>query len=159
MYLSRIPLNGALNETMRALSSPNMLHGAVAHSLGVDGQRSLWRVDWLKEAPYLLVLSGSQPDFRNIASRYGYPTEERPWEIKPYGPLLERLCDGQRWRFRLRANPVRSSIDEKDEGSGRGKVFAHVTVEQQKQWLVSRGKTGGFAVENGAFNVVHSQWV
>ena len=158
MYLSRIPLNIAKIETMRALTSPNMLHGAVAHSLDTDGKRSLWRIDWLKEEPYLLVLSHSQPDFFDIARRYGFSPDECPWEIKPYDPFLDRLCNGQQWRFRLRANPVRSSAFNKDEKEGRGKVFAHVTVEQQKHWLSLRGNPNGFVVENSAFDVVHSQW-
>lgn len=158
MYLSRIPLNMAKIETMRALTSPNMLHGAVAHSLDTDGQRSLWRIDWLKEDPYLLVLSHNQPDFHEIAHRYGFFPDECQWEIKPYDPFLERLCNGQQWRFRLRANPVHSSACIKAEKTGRGKIFALVTVNQQKQWLASRSNSNGFTLENGAFDAVHSQW-
>ena len=159
MFLSRIALDTKRRETMRALASPRLLHGAVEQSCSGGKQRKLWRIDWLGETCYLLVLSEKKPDFANLEKQFGYRNPAQKWETRDYGPLLSRLQSGQVWRFRLRANPVRSSFREKEETTGRGKVFAHVTHDQQKQWLRSRAEACGFALEEDAFDVVHTQWL
>jgi CRISPR system Cascade subunit CasE len=143
---------------MQSFTSPQLLHGAVEQSFEGCRRRNLWRIDWLGDLCYLLVLSDKEPDFTHIAEQFGYPDSEQLWETKNYDPLLERLQVGQVWRFRLRANPIRSSSRNKDETSGRGQVFAHVTQEQQKQWLLSRAEACGFALEDKTFSVVHTQW-
>lgn len=158
MYLSRIALNTKQRETMRALDMPKLLHGAVESSFPGERQRNLWRIDWLGDVCYLLVLSTERPDFTYLVEQFGFPDSDRCWETKDYDPLLARLQVGQSWRFRLCANPTRSSPREKDEASGRGKVFAHVTKEQQRQWLIRRAEDCGFLLENNAFDVVYSQW-
>ena len=162
MYLSRIALNANRRETMRVLALPQVLHGAVESSFPRSAdrnrERTLWRVDYLKETCYLLVLSKQRPDFTQIAEQFGYPYAERPWETKDYDQLLARLQLGQVWRFRLRANPVHSSFQEKGEPSGRGKVFAHVTQEQQRQWFFERAEACGFMLKENAFDIVHTEW-
>ena len=159
MYLSRIALDTKKRETMRALALPQLLHGAVEQSFEGSRQRNLWRIDWLDDVCYLLVLSAERPDFSHVAEQFGYPDSERRWETQDYDLLLERLKSGQIWRFRLRANPVRSSSKEKDEALGRGKVFAHVTQEQQRQWLITRAEACGFTLEENSFDIVHTQWM
>jgi CRISPR system Cascade subunit CasE len=156
MYLSRISLNIKRRETMRALASPQLMHGAVERSFEGDRLRNLWRIDWLGDVCYLLVLSAKQPDFTHIADQFGYLDEA--WETKNYDTLLARLKVGESWRFRLRANPIRSSFKEKDETTGRGKVFAHVTQEQQRKWLIMRANTCGFKLEENEFDVMHTEW-
>lgn len=158
MYLSRIMLDAKKRETMRALSSPHILHGAVEQSFAVKNRRKLWRIDWLNDACYLLVLSEEEPDFTHIANQFGYMSSESLWETKDYHLLLSRLQVGQDWHFRLCANPTRSSFQEKDEASGRGKVFAHVTQDQQRQWLFLKAEPCGFQLEENEFDVVHTQW-
>lgn len=159
MYLSRIALDTNRRETMKALTSPQLLHGAVEQSFHGRRQRNLWRIDWLGGKCYLLVLSTDKPDLSSIAEQFGHPQTELPWETKIYDQLLARLQVGQAWRFRLRANPVHSSSKDKDAESGRGKVFAHVTQTQQKQWLLARAEANGFMLKEDAFDVVHTQWV
>jgi CRISPR system Cascade subunit CasE len=142
---------------MRALAWPQLLHAAVEYSCpGKSGQRKLWRIDWLGEACYLLLLSPGRPDFTPIIENFGYA--EGRGESKDYSFLLDRLQRGQVWRFRLRANPVRYSAKDKDEPSDRGKVFAHVTSEQQRQWLLERAENSGFLLAADAFEVVHTEW-
>jgi CRISPR system Cascade subunit CasE len=159
MYLSRIALNESRRETMEALTSPQLLHGAVEQSFDGSRKRNLWRVDWLGGACYLLVLSSGQPHLSHIAEQFGYPQTEKPWDTKSYDKLLTRLQAGQTWQFRLRANPVRNSFQDQDKDLGRGKVFAHVTQAQQKQWLLSRAEACGFTLAEDEFDVVHTQWV
>lgn len=162
MYLSRIPLNVKRRDTMRALALPHIVHGAVESSfplkLDENRKRILWRVDYVRETCYLLVLSAEQPDFLHISKQFGYEYCEQKWETKNYNPLLARLQSGQVWRFRLRANPVQNSFKEKNETSGRGKIFAHVTQQQQMQWLTDRAQVCGFSLDENAFNVVHTEW-
>jgi len=162
MFLSRIQLNVNLRDTMQALSSPKIIHNTVLtsflHSPDTGHERTLWRVDYLGEKCFLLVLSAQQPDLTHIEERFGYAQSEPKWETKNYDLLLNRIDTGQTWRFRLRANPVRSSSKEKDPISRRGKVFAHVTTEQQKQWLLSRAKNCGFLVDENEFDVVFTEW-
>jgi CRISPR system Cascade subunit CasE len=144
---------------MWALASPHVLHGAVESSfprrLNEKRERILWRVDYVPDTCNLLVLSAKQPDFLHIARQFGY---EQKWETKNYNSLLARLQTGQVWRFRLRANPVHSSCIEKSETSGRGKIFAHVTQQQQRQWFIARAQACGFSLDENAFDVVHAEW-
>lgn len=160
MFLSRIKLNEKRRETMEALASPHLLHSAVDSSFQGDRQRNLWRVDWLNDTCYLLVLSpNDRMDFSHITEKFGYVDMGFNWETKNYETLLTRLKPGQVWQFRLCANPVRSSFREKDSNTGRGKVFAHVTHEQQKQWLLNRAKDYGFILDESLFDVVNSEWL
>jgi len=147
---------------MRALASPHVLHGAVESSfpsrLDKNRERILWRVDYVRDTCYLMVLSADQPEGLEIGIQFGYEHLEPKWETKNYNPLLARLQSDQVWRFRLRGNPVHSSGKEKDETSGRGKVFAHVTQQQQRQWLIVRAQSCGFSLDDNAFDVVHTEW-
>lgn len=164
MYLSRIALNPRRKSTMTALASPQMLHAAVESSFPPDlaeKYRNLWRIDRLGSALYLLVLSNSKPDFSHIVEQFGWPGSEKKWETKNYAQLMERIEAGQRWHFRLRANPVHSvkqtgGIDEQ-ETTKRGKVYAHVTVQQQEQWLLERAAKYGFNLQKDSFCVVQHE--
>jgi CRISPR system Cascade subunit CasE len=165
MYLSRVMLNDRKRATQRALASPQIIHGAVESSFSRNGhvpasarKRLLWRVDYVADKCCLLLLSEDRPDLTSLVWQFGYPDLQPHGETKVYDSFLERLRNGQRWQFRLRANPVRSSAREADERTGRGKVFAHVTREQQKQWLMKRAEGYGFAVKPEEFTVVHTEW-
>lgn len=155
VFLSRVYLDDNNRETMRLMSSPEMLHGAVERAFESRGPRRLWRVDGVAGRCCLLVLSPDMPDFSQLVHRYGFPGETPAWLTRPYQQLLDRLREGQTWQFRLKANPVRSLSVEQ---GARGKVMAHVTTHQQKEWLLSRAGACGFALEPDAFEVMHTQW-
>lgn len=158
MYLSRIRLNVRRRETQKALVLLQPMHAAIEQSFNEHGRRNLWRIDWLENNCYLLVLSEQPPDFSKIVERYGYGSDGNGWETKNYSQLLERLKEGQNWQFRLRANPTRSSSKEKNKATGRGRVFAHVTPAQQKQWLIEKAATRGFSLSDETFDVIDTQW-
>jgi CRISPR system Cascade subunit CasE len=158
LYLSRVSLNVKRRETQQALVLLQQMHAAVEQSFTEHGHRNLWRVDWFDNVCYLLVLSEHQPDFSHIVERFGYVEADGDWETKNYSLLLVRLKEGQTWQFRLRANPTRSSFKEKSTETGRGKVFAHVTQTQQKQWLIDKAAPLGFSVSEETFDIVHTQW-
>lgn len=151
MYLSRIELNTALRETMKALASLSMLHGAVEGSFEGERTRRLWRLDELNGKKYVLILSEEKPDLRRFSEQFGFPGE---YETKDYSPLLERITEGGKWQFRLTANPVVS----KPDGSGkRGKIMPHITPEHQKRWLSERAEKLGFSLELDGFQVIRSK--
>lgn len=158
MYISRIALNTYRTKTMTALASPQVLHATVESSFppGIHKQgRNLWRVERLGDALYLLVLSSEKPDFSHIIDQFGWPNSEQTAETKDYSRLLNQIETGQLWRFRLRANPVHSAKTKGD--LQRGKVYAHVTVKQQEQWLIERSEKYGFNIEKDSFRVVQRE--
>ena len=164
MYLSRIALNIHRKSTLAALASPQKLHAAVESSFPpgpeTDG-RNLWRIDKLDNDFYLLVLSNERPDFSHIVEQFGWPGAEQGWETKNYVQFVERIETGQRWQFRLRANPVHSVKPagglKAPKPTQRGKVYAHVTVQQQEQWLLERAEKYGFKLQEGSFRVVQRE--
>jgi CRISPR system Cascade subunit CasE len=149
---------------MVALASPQRLHAMVESSYPTSTEKSgrnLWRIDRLRNALYLLVLSNRKPDFSHIVEQLGWPGSEQKWETRNYTPFLERIKTGQRWQFRLRANPVHSVKQAGESGTQehikRGKIYAHVTVQQQEQWLQERAAKYGFKLQEGSFSVVQRE--
>lgn len=164
MYLSRIALNEHRRDTMAALASPYKIHAAVESSFPPDEsvkKRNLWRIDRLGNNIYLLVLSKQRPDFTHVVEQYGWPRSIQKWETKSYTSLIDQIKIGQKWQFRLRANPVHSvrqgdGIQENDDAK-RGRVYAHVTVRQQEEWLLERAAKNGFALTESSFRVIHRE--
>lgn len=146
MYLSRVELNISNRETMRAIVSPKIFHGAVEHSFDGSRMRRLWRIDDLNGKKYILILSEDIPNLEQFAAKFGF---EGKYEIKNYSLLLNKISDGGIWRFRLTANPSIKS---------NGKVMAHITSYYQKKWLLDRAKDRGFSLNDDDFQIVHSKW-
>ncbi len=165
MYLSRIEVNPRRRETVRALTSPQILHAALEAGFpsGTKDEHAgvrnlLWRTDRLKGSLYILVQSVRRPDFTHVIEQFGWPASGQTWETREYGAFLEKLEQGQKWRFRLSANPVHSVNGAKENGK-RGEVKAHVTVEQQRKWLLDKSAALGFSVEKEEMDVVHRETV
>lgn len=148
MYLTRFPINRARRGAHKLLGSPQAMHAAVLCSFppqspAPDG-RVLWRVDRNGPGMVLYVLSPDRPDLTHLVEQAGWPVSDvEPWQTRSYEGLLDRLQNGQRWAFRLRANPVKAAKDI-------GKRVAHVTVAQQVQWLLDRTEVNGFAIPEGS---------
>ena len=128
MYLSRIKLNTQKRETMKALVNPQQIHGAIEVLNGEPSEasdaadeknraRSLWRIDTLGGEMYLLVLTQDRPKLSRAAEQLGYGGINV--ETKSYDPLLARIAEGSRWRFRLTANPTKSIKREDDPQAGK----------------------------------------
>lgn len=155
MFLSRIPLDRYNRNTLRALSSLSIFHGAVENSFTGDRKRNLWRIDRLGEQLYLLLLSDHEPELSSFCSQFGQ--EDLSYETKSYDGLLDRIKKGDKWRFRLTANPTKSISNQKNEK--RGKVVAHVTTDFQKKWFVEKSKKNGFSVTENSFDIVESRQI
>lgn len=135
MYLSRVALEHTNVNAVKALSSPQVMHAMLKNCLPDNDESSMWRIDRLNGKVYVLLKSKAVPTqgvFSNTT-----------WETLAYDTFLEKIENGQIWRFRLCANPVHSV---KAEGQSRGKVYAHVTVAQQLEWLLKRTAAHGFSV-------------
>ncbi len=152
MYLSRIKLNTTLSKTMSAMVSPNLIHGAI-ESCDKDGRtRKLWRIDSLRGEEYLLVLTENRLDFTPLTEQFGYIGD---FESRCYDGFLEKITDGSKWQFRLKANPV---IHQKSNDGKRGKILAHITPTHQEEWLRKQSSKYGFALNDGEWLVTASRW-
>lgn len=149
MYMTRMELDTARRATVLALASPNLLHGAIESSFPGERKRRLWRVDSLNGRRYLLIVSEDRPDLTAACTQFG--VEGGNWETRDYAPFLSRIEAGSRWHFRLAVNPTISKAQKQGE---RGRVYAHITVEQQKNWLLCRAEKHGFHLDESDFDVV-----
>lgn len=149
MFLSRVELNEYRRDTMKAMASPQIMHAAVMASFQafdcVDDGRILWRTDRLGNVIYLIVQSPKKPDFTHIIEQFGRPATDQSWDTVEYDPHLNRMVNGSRWAFRLRANPTYSVMED---GKTRGKVCHHITAEQQLKWLFEKASKCGFRLES-----------
>ena len=160
MYLTQMHLNPSRRGTRWLLASPQRMHAAVLSSFppgttaeSPDG-RILWRVDSSDsdKTLTLYVSSPTKPDLTGIIEQAGWPATDHGWRTASTATLLDRLATGQRWGFRLTANPVHNVAVPGE----RGKRLGHVTVGHQQQWFLDRAAGWGFAVDDTAL-AVHSR--
>lgn len=154
MYLSRIPIDMSKRESLRAMNSSSVFHGALESCFEGERTRKLWRIDHLNGQDYILVLSNEKPELSSFCNQFSY--DEKRYETKDYNILLNKIKDGTVWRFRLTANPTRSI--HTIEGAKRGKVVAHITNDYQKKWLLERAEKNGFEIDESGFDVVEIKW-
>lgn len=147
MYLSTFAFNPTRRGAQRLLSSPHALHAAVLAGFPdpspTETGRVLWRLDNIDHQTRLYIVSPQRPDLTHLAEQAGWPSLDESWRVRDYGPLLDRIEHGHRYRFRLTANPTRSTRSSPTE---RGKPHGHVTVAQQEKWLLDRQGNAGFEV-------------
>lgn len=147
MFLTRMQINPRRRGARKLIGSPHAMHAAVNAAFPdarptAEG-RILWRLDVHSDQRVLLfVASPDRPDFTHLVEQAGWPTTEA-WSTQPYEPLLGSLRAGQRWQFRLTANPVHSA---RRDGWADTKPLGHITVKQQEQWLLDRAPKLGFAL-------------
>ncbi len=103
----------------------------------------LWRMDLADHLANVFIVSPRMPDLTSLAEQGGWPLLPETKITRPYAPLLSRIESGHRYAFRLTANPTRSRAET---GADRGKVYGHVTVAQQEEWLLSRQERAGFRI-------------
>ena len=150
MFLSRFEINPARRAARELLASPQALHAAVLAAFPAgqardehESGRVLWRLDTVAHQVTLYLVSPDKPDLTHLVESVGWPTTQG-WDTRDYDPLLQRLHAGDRWAFRLTANPVSSR--RKTIASEHSQRFGHVTVAQQTQWLLDRAEHRGFAI-------------
>lgn len=147
MYLTRFEINPARREARTLIASPQKVHAAVLAAFpdgatDKDSGRVLWRLDDGRHDVVLYLVSPDKPDLTHLAETVGRPTYG--WDTRDYAALLDRLTTGDRWAFRLLANPVRNA--RKNPDAARTQRFAHVTAEQQRGWFLRQAHRHGFSV-------------
>ena len=152
MYLTRIKLDMTKTNTMKALVCPSRFHGAIESAESDGRTRKLWRIDELGGEKYLLILSEKELDFSNVSDQFG---AEKP-QTKCYDTLLDRVKNGGKWQFRLKANPV---IHKKDTNSHRGRPVGLIGNKQQEEWLKKQALKNGFSLEDGMWLVTEFKYV
>lgn len=156
MYMSRMYLNPQRRQSRELLANPQKMHAAVLSSFppGVsettDEGRVLWRIDRMRESIALYVVSPAVPSFEHLQEQAGW-SQERSWQSSDYTQMLNRIIKGQKYAFRLTANPVHTVTED---GVKRRK--AHITPEYQLAWLRDREDQIGasFASETGELTAI-----
>lgn len=163
MYLSRLVLNGRSRDARSWLADCHALHRLIMSGfpdLDSRDARSqlgvLHRVERMTDPPAVPVIVQSRVEPRWAADPEAIIDIDGP---KPLDHLLERIQGGERFRFRLRANPSRRvhrratlGLDpekprqrpEKPESAGKRVELAR--EEDQLGWLRRKGEASGFAL-------------
>jgi CRISPR system Cascade subunit CasE len=150
MFLTRFTIDPARRGARKLLASPQVMHAAVRAAFAAaedherPGARTLWRLDTAANGTVQLYLvSPGPPDLTHLVNQAGLSTAEA-WTTRAYDGLLASLCPGQRWAFRLTANPThsgRKTAEAKDT-----QRFGRLRAEEQAQWLADRSARCGFAL-------------
>ncbi|MDO4258507.1 MAG: type I-E CRISPR-associated protein Cas6/Cse3/CasE [Actinomycetaceae bacterium] len=145
MFLTKIDLDPRRRQTRRYLGSPQVMHAVIMKAVDGaqqdDSGRVLWRVDQTVGTS-LYLLSPTEPDCTQIIEEAG--AEDAIQRTLDYSPFLNRLAEDQIWAFRLMASPTRSVPTGMP--NQRGKRYGHVTIAQQRDWLIRRANGFGFAL-------------
>lgn len=149
MYLTQMALNPERRSTRELVSSPQRLHAAVLAAF-VPGAADLGRILWRLDHPErhrldLYIQSPIAPALEAMVDQAGWPNQP-VWRTAPLSPFLDNLEGGQRWVFRLRANPVKSI---RPAAGGRGQRVPLARPEEQLAWLAKRSESLGFRMVDG----------
>lgn len=152
MYLTRAFINPRRHGAVHLLGSPQRMHAAVLAGFPPvlsEDDRVLWRLDAdSTHRVALYIVSAHQPDLTHLVEQVGWPKSDVPsWTTKPYESLLDRLKPGQRYAFRLTANPTYVEFLGRNQ---RGRRRPHTTVEHQTDWLLKQSAKAGFRVLPGS---------
>jgi len=108
MFLTKLTLEPTAYRAARLLGDTQQLHAAIAASFpDGPGGRVLWRIEPADRSGQIriLVASPAGPDESELWERITTPDRA---QTRPYGPLLDRLAKGDRYRFRATLNPVKT---------------------------------------------------
>lgn len=144
MFLHRIHLDPRCREARRDLSDPYQLHSTLCRAFSVPDRRCregefLWRLEPETDptgCPRILVQSRTIPDWAGIGMNGWLAKADPPIDLKER-LKLDSLKAGQRFRFRLRANPCVTR---------NGKRQGLLRLEGQETWVERKGQRHGFSL-------------
>jgi len=142
MFLHRIYLDLSCREARRDLADPYQLHSTLCRAFCTPDQKCpkgeiLWRLEPEADPtgwPHILVQSRSIPDWAGIGVKRWLAKADPPIDLKRR-LKLNSLQVGQRFRFRLRANPCVTR---------NSKRLGLLRLEEQEQWIQRKGERHGF---------------
>ncbi len=143
MLLSRIHLDPRNHDARRDLADPYQLHASLSRAFSPPERpcppgEVLWRLEPETDAagfPRVLVQSRSMPDWSRLPP--GWLAREEPAIDLADKLRLDALATGARFRFRLRANPCKTS---------NGKRVGLMSGADQRAWLERKAAQLGFAL-------------
>ncbi|WP_259080167.1 type I-E CRISPR-associated protein Cas6/Cse3/CasE [Corynebacterium sp. ES2775-CONJ] len=148
-YLSRMKLNPQRRATGKLLSNPRAMHAAVECCFPThfedQNPRSLWRLERNQRDVTLWMVSNRVPSFEHLQEQAGW-SQEVTWESREYDQFLDRLLTGQRYRFRLRANPVKETFCSDD----KKRRVPLQREDDQMLWLMERASHLGVSLTVGS---------
>lgn len=152
MHLTRIAINRNSRGGIKLLSNPQAMHAAVEGCYPPEANptsgpgRVLWRVDTNGPHTHLHLTAEAKPDPRSLIEQAGWPASDQPgFDTRDYSEPLSRLTAGDRYQFRLAANPQRGISYETAAGvrrSGRVPVRGQAKLVD---WLGARAEKVGVA--------------
>lgn len=144
MFLTNFEFNTQRRQSRHVLVSAHRIHASVLASFPEAASargRILWRLDHGDHGRReLWISSPTPPDLSALVETCGWPKAET-WRSASLDPLLASLQAGQKWRFRLTANPVKVL----PSAGTRGKPVP-LTVSGHIPWLIQRAEKLGFEV-------------
>ncbi len=144
MLLHRIHLNPRCREARRDLSDPYQLHSTLCRAFCEPDRKCpegeiLWRLEPETDStgrPRILLQSRSIPDWARIGVQ-GWLAKADPAVDLKNRLKLDSLKVGQRFRFRLRANPCVTR---------NGKRLGLLRQEEQEAWVERKAQRHGFSL-------------
>lgn len=147
MFLHKIHLNPRSREARRDIADPYQLHSTLCRSfIGPESKcppgEFLWRLEPESDQsgrPRILVQSRGLSDWAGLP--VGWLDEADPAIDLRDRLRLDTIKAGQRFRFRLRANPCVTR---------NGKRLGLLRREEQEVWLARKGERHGFSLPQSA---------
>lgn len=144
MFLHRIHLDPRCREARRDLSDPYQLHSTLCRAFSTPGKKCpqgeiLWRLEPETDptgCPRILVQSRTLPNWSGIGVSGWLASVDPAIDLKER-LKLDSLKAGQRFRFRLRANPCVTR-----NGRRRGLLRR----EEQEAWVELKAQRHGFVL-------------
>lgn len=144
MLLHRIHLDPRCREARRDLSDPYQLHSTLCRAFCEPDRTCpegeiLWRLEPETDPtgnPRILVQSRSIPDWTNIGVQGWLAKADPAIDLKDR-LKLDSLKVGQRFRFRLRANPCVTR---------NGKRLGLMRLAEQEVWIERKAQRHGFSL-------------
>ena len=144
MLLHRIHLDRRCCEARRDLSDPYQLHSTLCRAFCSPDRKCpegefLWRLEPETDpagCPRILVQSKAMPDWAGVGVQGWLANADSAIDLKDR-LKLDSLKAGQRFRFRLRANPCVTRD---------GKRLGLLRTDEQEAWLERKGRQHGFSL-------------
>lgn len=148
MLLHRIHLDPRCREARRDLADPYQLHATLCRAFSPPDTKCpagavLWRLEPESDSersPRVLVQSELSPEWDRIGVPGWLTRADHAIDLN-VRLRLDDLQPGQRFRFRLRANPCVTR---------NGKRLGLMRLSEQEAWLVRKGDLHGFSLSHRA---------
>lgn len=150
MLLYRIHLNPRNKEARRDLADPYQLHSTLCRAFSIPERKCpegsfLWRIEPETDPagyPRILLQSRTEADLTKIGIQEWLADADPPLDLEKR-LNLDKLKPGQRFRFRLRANPCVTR---------NGKRLGLMRLNEQEAWIERKGELHGFSLMRSSFN-------